>query len=65
MPKMKTNKSVSSRFKVTGKGKLLRQRPGRRHKLIKKSSKRKSQLSKQALVHEGQQKMYARLMGVG
>lgn len=64
MPKMKTRKAVSARFKVTGKGKLVRNRPGKRHILTKKSSKRKRHLKKQQLVSKGQVKMYSRLMGV-
>ncbi|MBI2743429.1 MAG: 50S ribosomal protein L35 [Chlamydiales bacterium] len=64
MPKMKTRKSVKSRFKVTGTGKLLRQRPGRRHKLTKKSAKRKRHLRKDAVVDAGQTKMYRRLICV-
>ena len=64
MPKMKTKKAVAARFKVTGTGKLLRGRPGKRHILTKKSPKRKRQLSKSALVDDGQLKMYKRLMGV-
>ncbi len=64
MPKMKTNKAVASRFKVTGTGKLVRRHPGKRHKLEKKSSGRKSHLSSPALVDEGQLKMYKRMMGV-
>lgn len=65
MPKMKTNKSVASRFKVTGSGKLKRGRPGKRHILTKKTSKRKRQLSTPALVDDAQLKMYKRVMGVG
>jgi large subunit ribosomal protein L35 len=61
---MKTRKSVSAKFKVTGTGKLVRNRPGRRHILTKKSSKRKRHLKKQRLVFKGQVKMYSRLMGV-
>ena len=64
MPKMKTRKAVCAKFKVTGKGKLIRNRPGRRHLLTKKSSKRKRHLKKQQLVSKGQVKMYSRLMGV-
>lgn len=64
MPKMKTRKAVKARFKVTGTGKLVRTKPGRRHILSKKSSKRKRHLKKQVLVDKGQTKMYARLMGV-
>lgn len=64
MPKMKTRKAVLARFKVTGTGKLKRHRPGRRHILTKKASKRKRRLRKSAIVDKGQTKMYARLMGV-
>ena len=64
MPKMKTKKAVKARFKVTGTGKLLRNRPGKRHILTKKTSKRKRQLGKVALVDDSQLKMYKRLMGV-
>jgi len=64
MPKMKTCKAVKKRFKVTGTGKLLRGKPGRRHILTKKSSNRKRKLRKDGLVDQGQVKMYKRLMGV-
>lgn len=64
MPKMKTNKSVASRFKVTGTGKLKRMKPGKRHILTKKTSKRKRRLSKPGLVHDAQLKMYKSEMGV-
>ncbi|MBX9744150.1 MAG: 50S ribosomal protein L35 [Chlamydiales bacterium] len=64
MPKMKTKKAVAARFRVTGTGKLKRTRPGRRHILTKKSSKRKRSLAKARLVDEGQVKMFRMLMGV-
>lgn len=64
MPKMKTKKTVCSRFKVTGSGKLLRTRPGRRHKLEKKSSKTKRLLATKGLVSEGMLKKYKVMMGV-
>jgi len=63
MPKMKTRKAMKARFKVTGTGKLVRSRPGRRHILTKKASKRKRRLRKSALVDKGQTKMYARMIG--
>lgn len=63
MPKMKTRKAVKARFKLTGRGKLKRTRPGRRHILTKKSSKRKRSLAKSRLVDDGQLKMYKILMG--
>ena len=38
MPKMKTHSGASKRFKVTGSGKLRREKAGRRHLLERKSS---------------------------
>ncbi|MEN9654869.1 MAG: ribosomal protein [Chlamydiota bacterium] len=64
MPKMKTRKAVKARFKVTGRGKLKRMRPGRRHILTKKSSNRKRKLAKSRLVDDGQVKMFKIMMGV-
>lgn len=63
MPKMKTNKSIKSRFKVTGTGKLKRTKPGRRHILTKKSSKRKRRLRKSTLVSESFKKTYIKMLG--
>lgn len=63
MPKMKTRKAMKARFKVTGRGKLKRNRPGRRHMLTKKSSKRKRSLGKSRLVDDGQLKMYKMMIG--
>ena len=63
--KKKTNKAVASRFKLTGTGKLLRRRPGKRHILTKKTSKRKRHLGTPGLVADTHLKMYKTVMGVG
>jgi large subunit ribosomal protein L35 len=39
MPKNKTHSGASKRIRVTGSGRLLREKTGKRHKLEKKSSK--------------------------
>lgn len=39
MPKNKTHSGASKRFKVTGSGKILREKAGKRHNLEKKASK--------------------------
>jgi len=62
--KMKTKKAMKGRFKVTGTGKLMRTRPGKRHILTKKSSNRKRHLSSPAQVDESILKKYKMLMGV-
>ena len=50
MPKMKTNRAAAKRFKVTGTGKLKRNKAYRRHILTKKSPKTKRNLRKQEVV---------------
>ena len=44
MPKIKTNRAAAKRFKVTGKGKLKRNKAYKSHILTKKSTKRKRNL---------------------
>jgi len=39
MPKMKTHSGTAKRFKITGTGKIMRQRAGRNHLLEHKSSR--------------------------
>jgi large subunit ribosomal protein L35 len=41
---IKTNKSVAKRFKITGTGKVMRSRAGKRHLLAGKSPKRRNSL---------------------
>jgi len=44
MQKLKTNKGARNRLKLTKNGKLMRYKPGRRHILTSKSSKRKRKM---------------------
>ena len=44
MPKNKTHSGAKTRFKVTGRGKLLREQANRRHLLEHKSSRRTRRL---------------------
>ena len=50
MPNMKTNRSAAKRFKLTGSGKLKRNKAYKRHILTKKSPKVKRNLRKSAIV---------------
>lgn len=63
MPKAKTKKAIKKRFKVTGTGKMLRSKQGRRHILTKKTSKRKRHLKKPGQISECFLKLYKRLAG--
>ena len=62
MPKMKTKRSAAKRFKVTGRGKIRRQRAYKSHLLTKKSAKRKRHLRKPALVSKADEKLIKRLL---
>jgi large subunit ribosomal protein L35 len=50
--KAKTRKAVAKRFKVTGTGKVLRRKQGKRHLLQCKNRKRKRNLGKAGLVSD-------------
>ena len=52
MPKIKTNRSAAKRFKVTGTGKLKRNKAYRRHILTKKTTKNKRNLRKAVITDE-------------
>lgn len=50
MPKIKTNRAAAKRFRVTGTGKIKRNKGYKRHILSSKSKKQKRHLRKAALV---------------
>ena len=50
MPKVKTHKGATKRFKVTGSGKVRRYKAYKSHILTKKTSKRKRRLRQGGLV---------------
>ena len=50
MLKMKTKRAAAKRFKVTGTGKLMRNKAYKRHILTKKSTKRKRNLRKSTII---------------
>jgi len=64
MPKMKTNKSVRKRFRVTGTGKLKRNRANKRHLLSGRTSKRKRQLRQAVVLPNSITDKYLRALGV-
>ncbi len=50
MPKMKSNRAASKRFRLTGSGKIRRSKAYGSHILTKKSAKRKRNLRKNGLI---------------
>jgi large subunit ribosomal protein L35 len=49
-PKSKTRKAVAKRFKITGTGRVLRRKQGKRHLLRRKNAKRRRNLGQATLV---------------
>ena len=62
MPKMKTSRSAAKRFKLTGTGKLKRNKAYKRHILTKKSSKTKRNLRKPAMTDSTNVKMMKKIL---
>ncbi len=62
MPKMKSNRGASKRFRVTGTGKVKRNKAYASHILTKKSSKRKRKLRKAGLVSDADVKRVKRMI---
>ena len=50
MPKVKKNRSAAKRFRVTGTGKIMRNKAYKRHILTKKTTKNKRNLRKAAVI---------------
>ena len=63
MPKQKTHSGAKKRFKVTGSGKLLFQRAGKRHLLEHKSSQVTRRLSGTSEVAAADRKTVKKLLG--
>ena len=56
MPKMKSNRAASKRFRLTGSGKIRRSKAYASHILTKKSTKRKRKLRKTGLIASSDEK---------
>ena len=64
MAKMKTHSGAKKRFRVTGSGKLMRERAGKRHLLEHKASTRTRRLSRDQVVAKADEKNVCRLLGM-
>ncbi|MBW2006355.1 MAG: 50S ribosomal protein L35 [Deltaproteobacteria bacterium] len=62
MPKIKTNKGASKRFKKTATGRLVRNKAFASHILTKKSRKRKRNLRKSTILDKTNVKQISRLL---
>ncbi len=64
MPKMKTHSGSKKRFRVTGTGKIMREKANRRHLLESKSSKRTRRLALDVVAAPSDVKKIKRLLGI-
>ncbi len=64
MPKMKTDKGAAKRFKITGSGKIMREKAFRSHLLEKKSSKRTRRLAGSTQVNKSDERAVRRMLGI-
>ncbi len=62
MPKVKSNRGASKRFKATGGGGIKRAKAGKSHILTSKNRKRKRDLRKNAIVNPANEKSVRRLL---
>jgi large subunit ribosomal protein L35 len=64
MPKMKTHSSAKKRFKVTGTGKVKRNRARMRHLMRKKTTKAKRNLRGAVVTHAADHARLERLLAI-
>ena len=64
MPKQKTHSGTKKRVKVTGSGKLLREKAGKRHLLERKPSKLTRRLSGTKEIAKADRKNIKKLLGL-
>lgn len=65
MPKLKTNKGVRKRFKVTKNGKIKKQMAGKGHILTKKSKNRKRKLRQSTVLASAMVPKFKKLLPYG
>ena len=64
MPRMKTNRSAAKRFKLSGNGKLIRNKAYKSHIMTKKSQKRKRNFRHETEVAPADRRVIARNLGL-
>lgn len=64
MPKNKTHSGAKKRFRVTGSGKIMHERAGKRHLLEHKSSRRTRRLSSDQVVSPADAKNVKKMLGL-
>ena len=64
MPKMKTRRAAAKRFKLTGRGRIKRNKANHSHMLIRRSNSAKRKMRKSPLVDSTEEKRVRRMLGL-
>ncbi len=64
MPKVKTRRSAAKRFKLTGSGKIKRNKANHRHMLIRRAKTVKRKMRHAGLIAKSDEKNARRMLGV-
>ena len=64
MPKIKTRRAAAKRFKLTGRGRIKRNKANHSHMLIRRSKNAKRKMRKAGLVDSTEEKRVRRMLGL-
>ena len=64
MPKIKTRRAAAKRFKLTGRGRIKRNKANHSHMLIRRSKNAKRKMLKSGLVDSTEEKRVRRMLGL-
>jgi large subunit ribosomal protein L35 len=64
MPKMKTRRSAAKRFKLTGTGRIRRNKAHHRHMLIRRSNSTKRKMRNAGFVCRAEENRVRRMLGI-
>ncbi len=64
MPKMRTRRGAAKRFKLSGSGRIKRNKANHRHMLICRSNKAKRKMRQAGLVSSADRKLVKAMLGV-
>ena len=64
MPKMKTRRGAAKRFKVTGSGRIKRNKANHRHMLVRRSNKVKRKMRQSGVLKPGDEKLVKAMLGI-
>ena len=64
MPKMKTRRGAAKRFKISGSGRIKRNKANHRHMLVRRSNKAKRKMRQTGILAPGDLKLVKAMLGV-